>query len=113
MLLGNQRKNDQMKTLLTIGGQTYLLPDSADAATVLKQLVGAVRVNNRTHYGPGETTEERYGEGYFSAQVAELTRSGVRIELVDNDEVLSQAEWDRRVKAEEERLAGKVLPKAA
>ena len=101
-----------MKTILTIGGQSYLLPDAADAATVLKQLNGAVRLDDATHYGPDE---DRYGDGYFRAEVKRTERERVRVELVDADELFSPAEWEKRCKEMDAQIAAKAkgLPKAA
>lgn len=86
-----------MKTLLTIGGDTYLLPDTADAATILKQLNGAVRTTSETHYGPDNARYD--GEHYFHACVKEDVRASIRLELVDDAHVLSRKDWDARCSA--------------
>lgn len=93
-----------MKTLLTIAGNTYLLPTGADAATILKQLSGAVRLKEETHYGPGDATSTRYGDEYFSARVLGDRRESVRVELVDEADVCSQHAWEQRCAASNARI---------
>ncbi len=89
-----------MKTLLTIGHSTMLLPQNTDPAAILKLLVGAKVVDDKTHY-TRETATHRVGR-HIHAQVIEESRHAARIAVacVADDEVCTEAEWQERVNAE-------------
>lgn len=98
-----------MKTLLTIGGEAYLLPEQKNLAIVLETLKGITAVKQRTIYGPDG--EHRYDEecGFLHAQVLDKNQSKIGVSIVLDDEVLTAAQF----KAAELKAAQTLLPVAA
>lgn len=94
-----------MKTLLTIDGATYLLPETADAQVLVKQLKNLQRVRDDVHYGPGESNDTRYSEelGYFRHQVAQPAKASIGITLVDDDEVLTKEQFQAKCEIADKR----------
>lgn len=85
-----------MKTLLTIGSETYLTSES-DLAKLLALTKTLTRVKERVLYGPGEKTGTRYDEelGYCRRQVAAQESERIRIEVVRDEEVVTEDEFNR------------------
>lgn len=89
-----------MKTLLTIGHNTLLLPANTDPSAILKLLVGAKIVRHESRYTK-ETKEHRSGR-YVSAEVIdEQSRERISVECVPDDDVCTLAEFNERFAAEE------------
>jgi hypothetical protein len=108
-----------MKTLLTIGNETYLLPEQKNLAQVLELLKGVQEVKSKTVYGPDG--DNRYSEehGYCTKQVLATNQAKIRVELVLDDEVCTVTQFDAAVQkvANAERAANgkpqRLLPVAA
>lgn len=102
-----------MKTLLTVGGSTMLLPQNTDPSAILKLLVGAKVVRHQSHYTK-ETKENRSGR-YLFAQVIQDGRQAERIsvECVPDEDVCTAEEFADRVRVEDEKAEKEtVLPAA-
>lgn len=105
-----------MKTLITVGNDTYLLPTTADIAKVIELMRGLRRVQSETIYG-GPSDEERWKDecGYRNANVVEARTERLRVEVVDDKDLVERAEWDTLKAATAEKIEAKrkALPKAA
>lgn len=78
-----------METILTIGGDSYLLPKSEDVSKVLEMLQGVTKVRNKTIYGPdGELCYDE--QFYRTAEVLEPRPLQFRVELLHDNNVMSQ-----------------------
>lgn len=96
-----------MKTLLTIDGATFLLPETADATVLVKQLKNLQRVQDKTHYGPGESNDTRYSDelGYFRASVAKPEKASFSIMLVDDGDVVTAEQFQAKCDVEDAKQA--------
>lgn len=95
---GQPKERVTMKTLLTIGGNTLLLPQNSDPAAILKLLVGAQAGRHDCHFTK-ETQEHRNGI-YLSAYVIpKVGTERLAVECVPDDEVCTEAEWQARIEA--------------
>lgn len=104
-----------MKTILSINGESYLIPKTTDPAKVLELLSGARKLRSEAHYG---SEEHKYEEehGYFDRKVAAEHPAKMSVELVLDDEVCTRQEFEALCAAADTREAqrGKtVLPQAA
>lgn len=101
-----------MKTLLSIGGETYLLPDKKDMAQVLETLKGITPVRSRTLYGPDG--ENRYSEehGYCNKFVTAENQAKIKVELVLDDEVCTGKQFTE-LEHRAEQMRPQNLPVAA
>jgi len=91
-----------MKTLLTINGTTLLLPgeiNDQQMAGAIKLLRGAKTVDERTNYGPDGKLRYDSSAGYFTALVKRDVASSIRIELVDDSQVVTAGEFMQRVES--------------
>ncbi len=105
-----------MKTLLTIGDTTYLMPDNTDPAKVLSLFAGMKATEDRHEWGPDEA---RYNDDLrLNKRVQSERASRVRVELVNDDDVVTEKEWkelaaDRAKREAAWRTKRGDLPKAA
>ena len=98
-----------MKTLLTVGGSTMLLPQNTDPAAILKLLVGAKVVRSQSHFTK-ETKEHRSGR-YSHAQVIQEGRGErIAVECVPDEDVCTPSEWQDLVNAENLKAEKEPLP---
>ena len=80
-----------MKAILTIGGESFLIPKTTDLNKILELFQGARTVRNESIYGPDKA---RYEEPFYvNRTVAAAREAKVRVELLHDDEVVSHAEW--------------------
>ena len=89
-----------------------LLPgdiNDQQVAAAIKLLKGSVEVDGKTNYGPEGKDHYSEDAGYFTASVKRSVASPIRLELVDDSEVVSAREFDERV----ERFQQKLLRAAA
>lgn len=80
-----------MKTLLSIGRTTLLLPKNTNPSQLLEMLVGAQVLDDKTYYGPsGE-----YVSGlYVTKQVIQHEQERISVSCVPDDDVLTAVAWD-------------------
>lgn len=104
--LGKQQKERQMKTLVTIGSNTYITSE-ADLSKLLTLCRTLTRVNERVIYGPGEKTATRYDEelGYRRALVLDPEPERLKIEVLPDGEVLTVKQFERLAAETEQRNA--------
>ena len=88
-----------MKTLLTVGSNTLLLPANTDPAAVLKLLVGAKVVHSESHL-TNATKQHRSGR-YIHAEVVQEGRGErISVSCVPDDAVVTKDEWQSLCDAE-------------
>lgn len=88
-----------MKTLLTVGSSTLLLPANTDPAAVLKLLVGAKVVRSESHFTK-ETKQHRSGR-YLHAEVVQEGRGErISVSCVPDADVCTPNEWQELCDAE-------------
>ena len=88
-----------MKTLLTVGNDTLLLPANTDPAAVLKLMVGAKVVRSESHFTK-ETKQHRSGR-YIHAEVVQEGRGErISVSCVPDDAVVTKDEWQALCDAE-------------
>lgn len=98
-----------MKTILTIGGDRFLIPKSTDVSKLLDLFQGSTEVRNKTIYGPeGELQYDR--KFYQSKDVVEDRPTKFRVEIVHDDDVCTEKEFADLEAETEKRIAA--LPKA-
>lgn len=106
-----------MKTLITIGGDQYLIPKTTDLNKILDLFQGITRVRNEALHGPDSARYQ--SEWYQSKEVLDARPEKVRVELVHDDDVVTQAEFAAIKEAHEKKVAefeatqSKTLPVAA
>ena len=95
-----------MKTLVTIGSNTYITSES-DLSKLLTLWRSLTRVSERVIYGPGEKTETRYDEelGYRRVQVMDPESERIRIEVLPDGEVITEDHFKRLAAEAEQRNA--------
>lgn len=104
-----------MKTTLSIGRTTLLLPKNTNPSQLLEMLVGAQVVDAKSYYGPrGEFNADLY----VSKQVIEREQERISVSCVPDADIVTPAEWDSLraatdAKAAELQNQNQTLPKAA
>ncbi len=95
-----------MKTLVTIGSNTYITSES-DLSKLLTLCRTLTRVSERVIYGPGEKAETRYDEelGYQRVQVMNPESERIRIEILPDGEVITEDQFNRLAEETEQRNA--------
>jgi len=102
-----------MKTLLTIGGQQYLIPKTTDLNKLLDLFQGVTRVRSETLYGPDDAKYQ--SDWYVNKEVMDARQEPVRVEIVHDDDVVTAAEFEAVKATHEKRCADfeKSQPKKA
>jgi hypothetical protein len=100
-----------MKTILSIGGDRYLIPRPADVSKILDLLQGVTEVRNRTIYGP-EGKLQYDDQFYTNREVLDDRPARFRVELVHDDEVCTGAEF-AALEAETKARIAALPPEAA
>lgn len=92
-----------MKALLTINGDSYLIPKTTDLNKIIDLFQGVQRVRQKDLWGPDSA---RYEDGlHVSREVLADAPERVRVELVPDGDVVSRAEWDALEAAHAKRVA--------
>lgn len=92
-----------MKAILTIGGESYLIPKTTDLNKILDLFQGVTRVRGENLWGPDDA---RYTDGFsISREVLDVQQSKIRVELVLDEDVCSAGEWQLLKDDHEKRVA--------
>jgi hypothetical protein len=82
-----------MKTILTLNGNSFLIPNTKDITKLLEAFQGCTAVQSQTLYGPEGPA--RYDSAFYvSKYVQEVRPQPIRVEVVHDEEVVSWAEWE-------------------
>jgi len=93
-----------MKTILTIGGDRYLLPKQADVSKILDLLQGVTEVKSKRTYGPDGSL--RYDDRFhMEREVLSERPTKFRVELVHDDDICTSAEFAKLESEIQERIA--------
>ncbi|MEI6076732.1 MAG: hypothetical protein WCS94_14210 [Verrucomicrobiota bacterium] len=84
-----------MKTILTIGSDSYLVPQTTDLNKILDLFQGMKCVRNESLYGPDKA---RYEEPYYiNRMVTEDHDTEVSVALIHDSKVVSRRSWNLTV----------------